>query len=82
MQVSQALPRCAGAEVCAVGHDQPPSCTGVVQEGLPGCPCTEQCKLMLYETLLKHYSHPDQPSLLSSHMSDVYTGVTDLLGEP
>ena len=40
-----------------------------------------QCKLLVYRTLVKHYSHTDQPPLLPQHMTDFYTAVTDLLGE-
>uniref|UniRef100_A0A8C3G1P9 DEP domain-containing protein 7 n=1 Tax=Cyclopterus lumpus TaxID=8103 RepID=A0A8C3G1P9_CYCLU len=39
----------------------------------------EHCKLLLYGTLVKHYSHTDRPPLLPQHMADVYTTVTDLL---
>ncbi|XP_056273369.1 DEP domain-containing protein 7-like [Pseudoliparis swirei] len=39
-----------------------------------------QCKLLLYGTLVKHYSHTDRPPLLPEHMADVYTTITDLLG--
>ncbi|KAF7654595.1 hypothetical protein LDENG_00067320 [Lucifuga dentata] len=38
-----------------------------------------RCKLLLYETLVKHYSHTDRPPLLPQYMTDVYTAVTDLL---
>ncbi|XP_035011792.2 DEP domain-containing protein 7 [Hippoglossus stenolepis] len=38
-----------------------------------------QCKLLVYRTLVKHYSHTDQPPLLPQHMTDFYTAVTDLL---
>ncbi|XP_032380511.1 DEP domain-containing protein 7 [Etheostoma spectabile] len=38
-----------------------------------------QCKLMLYGTLVKHYSHADRPPLLPQHMTDIYTAITDLL---
>ncbi|XP_078112283.1 DEP domain-containing protein 7-like [Sander vitreus] len=38
-----------------------------------------QCKLLLYGTLVKHYSHADRPPLLPQHMTDIYTAITDLL---
>ncbi|XP_049929409.1 DEP domain-containing protein 7-like [Epinephelus moara] len=38
-----------------------------------------QCKLLLYRTLVKHYSHTDRPPLLPHHMTDIYTAITDLL---
>ncbi|XP_051238039.1 DEP domain-containing protein 7-like isoform X1 [Dicentrarchus labrax] len=38
-----------------------------------------QCKLLLYGTLVKHYSHTDRPPLLPQHMTDIYTAITDLL---
>lgn len=40
-----------------------------------------QCKLLLYGTLVKHYSNTNRPPLLPQHMTDVYTAITDLLGE-
>lgn len=41
----------------------------------------EQCKLMLFDVLGKHYSRPDCSSLLGDHMGDVYTVITEHLGE-
>ncbi|XP_040893645.1 DEP domain-containing protein 7-like isoform X2 [Toxotes jaculatrix] len=38
-----------------------------------------QCKLLLYRTLVKHYSHTDRPPLLPQRMTDIYTAITDLL---
>ncbi|KAI4825750.1 hypothetical protein KUCAC02_021420 [Chaenocephalus aceratus] len=38
-----------------------------------------QCKLLLYGTLVKHYSHTDRPPLMPPHMTDIYTAITDLL---
>ncbi|XP_070763986.1 DEP domain-containing protein 7-like [Enoplosus armatus] len=38
-----------------------------------------QCKLLLYGTLVKHYSHTDRPPLLPQHMTDIYAAITDLL---
>ncbi|XP_054476658.1 DEP domain-containing protein 7-like [Anoplopoma fimbria] len=38
-----------------------------------------QCKLLLYGTLVKHYSHTDRPPLLPQHMTDIYTAIIDLL---
>nr|XP_033491433.1 DEP domain-containing protein 7-like [Epinephelus lanceolatus] len=38
-----------------------------------------QCKILLYRTLVKHYSHTDRPPLLPHHMTDIYTAITDLL---
>lgn len=40
-----------------------------------------QCKMLLYETLVKHYSHTDRPPLLPQHMTDIYTAIIDLLGK-
>lgn len=39
-----------------------------------------QCKLLLYRTLMKHYSNTDRPPLLPQRMTDIYTAITDLLG--
>nr|XP_046250481.1 DEP domain-containing protein 7-like [Scatophagus argus] len=38
-----------------------------------------QCKLLLYGTLVKHYSHTDRPPLLPQNMNDIYAAITDLL---
>ncbi|XP_031731524.1 DEP domain-containing protein 7-like isoform X1 [Anarrhichthys ocellatus] len=38
-----------------------------------------QCKLLLYGTLVNHYSHTDRPPLLPQQMTDVYTAITNLL---
>lgn len=40
-----------------------------------------QFKLLLYGSLVKHYSHAERPPLLPQQMTDVYTAITDLLGE-
>lgn len=38
--------------------------------------------MLLYGSLMKHYSHTDRPPLLPQHMTDIYTAITDLLGKP
>ncbi|XP_019216338.1 DEP domain-containing protein 7 isoform X3 [Oreochromis niloticus] len=38
-----------------------------------------QCKLLLYGTLVKHYSNTNRPPLLPQHMTDIYTAITELL---
>ncbi|KAK0132585.1 DEP domain-containing protein 7 [Merluccius polli] len=38
-----------------------------------------QCKLLVYEILVKHYTHTDRPQLLPEHLTDVYTAIIDLL---
>lgn len=40
-----------------------------------------QCKLLLYGTLVKHYSITNRLPLLPQHMTDVYTAITELLGK-
>ena len=40
-----------------------------------------QCKLLLFGTLIKHYSNTNRPPLLPQHMTDIYTAITDLLGK-
>ncbi|KAM7003465.1 DEP domain-containing protein 7-like [Tautogolabrus adspersus] len=39
--------------------------------------CLAKCKLLLYWTLVTHYSH--RPPLLPEHMTDIYMAITDLL---
>ncbi|KAJ8002798.1 hypothetical protein DPEC_G00162710 [Dallia pectoralis] len=57
-----------------------------VSRELPRCPdvvgagqSNQQCKRILYETLVKYYSQPDRLPLLSNHMLDIYNGITELL---
>ncbi|XP_039471547.1 DEP domain-containing protein 7-like isoform X2 [Oreochromis aureus] len=38
-----------------------------------------QCQLLLYGTLVKHYSNTNRPPLLPQHMTDIYTAITELL---
>ncbi|GAA6227738.1 DEP domain-containing protein 7-like isoform X2 [Lates japonicus] len=38
-----------------------------------------QCKLLLYRTLVKHYSYTDRPPLLPQCMTDVYAAIAELL---
>ncbi|XP_067091269.1 DEP domain-containing protein 7-like [Osmerus mordax] len=76
VQVSRELPRCAAPEV---GDTEQGPCPGVGPEAQPRRPGMMQCKLLLFDTLLRYYSHPDRQPLLSPHMADIYTGVTDLL---
>ncbi|XP_075898762.1 DEP domain-containing protein 7-like [Nelusetta ayraudi] len=38
-----------------------------------------QFKLLLYGSLVKHYSHAERPPLLPQQMTDIYTAITDLL---
>lgn len=40
-----------------------------------------QCKKLLYEVLAQHYRHPQQPPLLSNHVFDIHTGISELLGK-
>eukprot|EP00066_Takifugu_rubripes_P004013 XP_003967050.2 PREDICTED: DEP domain-containing protein 7-like [Takifugu rubripes] len=42
-------------------------------------PGVDRWKLLLFETLVKHYGHTDRPALLPQHLTHVYTAITDLL---
>lgn len=44
-------------------------------------PGVDRWKLLLFETLVKHYGHTDRPALLPQHLTHVYTAITDLLGD-
>ncbi|XP_077372527.1 DEP domain-containing protein 7-like [Festucalex cinctus] len=49
----------------------------------PGNEClsesgTAQCKMLLYGTLVRHYSNTDRPSLLPEQMAGIYSAITDL----
>lgn len=51
------------------------ACDGEEQPGV------DRWKLLLFETLVKHYSYTDRPALLPQHLTHVYTAITDLLGD-
>uniref|UniRef100_A0A8C6SIR3 DEP domain-containing protein 7 n=1 Tax=Neogobius melanostomus TaxID=47308 RepID=A0A8C6SIR3_9GOBI len=38
-----------------------------------------QCKNLLYRILAQHYGHAQQPPLLSNHIFDIHSGISDLL---
>lgn len=64
---------CLGTgSTCGHGVDEQPSLS---QIGVG------RWKLLLFETLVKHYSRTDRPPLLPQHMAHVYTAITDLLGD-
>ncbi|XP_077452528.1 DEP domain-containing protein 7-like [Stigmatopora argus] len=51
---------------------------------MPGIKCLSQsgtahCKMLLYGTLVKHYSNTNKPPLLPDQMTDVYSAITELL---
>lgn len=59
---------CAAAQTCAEQSPLP-------QSGLA------QFKLLLYGILVKHYSNMNIRPLLPQNLTDVYSAITDLLGE-
>ncbi|KAK7913682.1 hypothetical protein WMY93_013893 [Mugilogobius chulae] len=38
-----------------------------------------QCKKLLYQTLAQYYGHAQQPPLLSNHVFDIHSGISELL---
>ncbi|XP_077482031.1 DEP domain-containing protein 7 isoform X2 [Stigmatopora argus] len=51
-----------------------------VSKGLAGCANDfNECKRLLYDILAKHYSKVEHPPLLSNHVFDIYTGISELL---
>ncbi|CAG5854708.1 unnamed protein product [Menidia menidia] len=38
-----------------------------------------QCKRLLYQVLVQHYGHARQPPLLSNHVFDIHSGISELL---
>lgn len=53
-----------------------------VSRGLSGCTDDlPQCKRLLYEVLAQHYGHTQQPPLLSNHIFEIYSGISELLGK-
>uniref|UniRef100_A0A8C9YMK2 DEP domain-containing protein 7 n=1 Tax=Sander lucioperca TaxID=283035 RepID=A0A8C9YMK2_SANLU len=51
-----------------------------VSRGLAGCADDLlRCKSLLYEVLAQHYGHTQQPPLLSNHVFDIHSGISELL---
>ncbi|KAM4602709.1 DEP domain-containing protein 7 [Polymixia lowei] len=51
-----------------------------VSRGLAGCSDDQpQCKRMLYGVLAQHYGHAQHPPLLSNHIFDIHSGISELL---
>ncbi|KAJ8252073.1 hypothetical protein COCON_G00213850, partial [Conger conger] len=50
-----------------------------VSRGLPGCLESQQSKRLLFDALARHYGQPACPALLTNHMFDIHSGITDLL---
>ncbi|XP_047452745.1 DEP domain-containing protein 7-like [Mugil cephalus] len=82
VEVSRELPQCfpqhkesqelSGSSIQEGGHSSDEQ-TRLSQSALA------QCKLLLYGTLVKHYSNTNRSPLLPQHMTDIYTSITDLL---
>ncbi|KAL4004166.1 exosome complex component RRP40 [Sarotherodon galilaeus] len=74
VELSRELPHCfpQDDESC----DPEPAGLSVQERGKCGL---AQCKLLLYGTLVKHYSNTNRPPLLPQHMTDIYTAITELL---
>lgn len=53
-----------------------------VSRGLSGCADDlPECKRLLHEVLAQHYGHAQQPPLLSNHVFDIHSGISELLGK-
>ncbi|XP_041850506.1 DEP domain-containing protein 7 [Melanotaenia boesemani] len=51
-----------------------------VSRGLAGCADDLlQCKRLFYQVLVKHYGSTQQPPLLSNHVFDIHSGISELL---
>ncbi|XP_070689644.1 DEP domain-containing protein 7 [Pempheris klunzingeri] len=51
-----------------------------VSRGLSGCADDLlQSKRLLHEVLAQYYGHPQQPPLLSNHVFDIHSGISELL---
>lgn len=52
-----------------------------VSRGLSGCADDlVRCKRLMYEVLAQHYGHAQRPPLLSNHVFDIHSGISELLG--
>lgn len=53
-----------------------------VSRGLASCEDDLlQCKRLLYEVMAQHYRHTQPQPLLSNHVFDIHTGISELLGK-
>uniref|UniRef100_A0A3Q2SSK2 DEP domain-containing protein 7 n=1 Tax=Fundulus heteroclitus TaxID=8078 RepID=A0A3Q2SSK2_FUNHE len=78
VELSRELPHCFSPEKGS-NEREPPDGTGR-DDGTGVSPSAlAQWKLLLYGTLVKHYSNTSRPPLLPQNMTDVYTAITDLL---
>ncbi|KAM3877228.1 DEP domain-containing protein 7 [Diretmus argenteus] len=51
-----------------------------VSRGLAGWTDDQaQCKKLLYEVLAQHYGHTQHPPLLSNHVFDIHSGISEIL---
>ncbi|XP_006642691.1 DEP domain-containing protein 7 isoform X2 [Lepisosteus oculatus] len=51
-----------------------------VSRSLPKCSeGTQQCKRLLYDTIVKHYNQNNREPLLTNHLFDIHTGIAELL---
>ncbi|KAL3065354.1 hypothetical protein OYC64_015514 [Pagothenia borchgrevinki] len=51
-----------------------------VSRGLAGCADDLlRCKSLLYEVLVQHYRNTQEPPLLSNHVFDIHSGISELL---
>ncbi|XP_077376155.1 DEP domain-containing protein 7 [Festucalex cinctus] len=51
-----------------------------VSKGVAGCANDlAECKRVLYQVLAKHYARAEQPPLLSNHVFDIHSGISELL---
>ncbi|XP_076003153.1 DEP domain-containing protein 7 isoform X2 [Genypterus blacodes] len=51
-----------------------------VSRGLAGCANDlPECKRLLYEVLAQHYGHTQNPPLLTNHVFDIHSGISELL---
>lgn len=53
-----------------------------VSRGLPRCsPDPDDCKRLIYSVLAQHYGETQYPPLLSNHVFDIHSGISELLGK-
>ncbi|XP_069571304.1 DEP domain-containing protein 7-like [Brachyistius frenatus] len=74
VELSRALPHCFPQD--KPGCDQEAAASGQTRLSRGGSAC---CQLLLYGTLVRHYSNTNRPPLLPQHMTDIYAAITDLL---
>ncbi|XP_013867627.1 DEP domain-containing protein 7 isoform X2 [Austrofundulus limnaeus] len=79
VELSRELPHCESCDGEPAGGSVQQRGPSSEEQTSPSQSDSVQCKLLLYEALVKHYGNTSRPPLLPQPMADIYTAITDLL---